>query len=35
MKNLLSEVLEEIRPDKEYEREIFLKAESIIKKINS
>ena len=35
MKNLLSEVLEEIKPDKEYEREIFQKAESIIKKINS
>ena len=34
VKNVLSEVLEEIKPDKDYEKNIFEKIDSIIKKIN-
>lgn len=35
MKKLLSEVIRKIRPDSKYEKEIFGKADSLIKKINS
>ena len=34
IKNILNEVLEEIQPDKNYEKEIFEKLSAIIKKIN-
>ena len=33
IKNILDEVLEEIQPDKEYEKEIFIRIKDIIRKI--